>query len=84
MDENLAHETLKSFVENTDNVIVKEAILVLNPELNESEDEKIRKEIIEFLDYGIWSETTIDKVKQSRRHAKWIDYLEKQKEQKDY
>lgn len=51
------------------------------PELKESEDERIREEIIEFLTYGIWSETTIDKVKQSQRYAKWIYYLEKQKEQ---
>ena len=50
-------------------------------EPKEREDEKIRKEIIEFLTDGIWSETTIGEVKQSQRYAKWIAYLGKQKDE---
>lgn len=51
-------------------------------EEKESEDEKTRKEIIEFLVDGIWHKTAIDKVKTSHRYAKWVEYLNKKKEQK--
>ena len=52
------------------------------PVLKESEDERIRKEIIEFLTDGIWSVKEIGKVRETQKYAKWIAYLEKQKEQK--
>ena len=70
MDKNLAIEILRGFLENPDNTKVKEAILELHPELAESKDEKIRKEILEFV--------------QTRGGFKgeWIAYLEKQKDQK--
>ena len=51
-------------------------------EKKESEDERIRKEIIDFLIDGIWDETAINKVKQTQRYAKWVEYLNKKKEQK--
>lgn len=51
-------------------------------EKKESEDEKIRKEIIDFLIDGIWDKTTIDEVKTSQRYAKWVEYLNEKKEQK--
>ena len=79
MDKNLAYETIKSFVENTDNVIVKDAIIVIHPELNECKDERIRKEIINFLRSPFVTENITDE-----KIAPWIAYLEKQKEQKDY
>ena len=60
----------------------KEAIQTLIPEFAESDDEKIRKEIIDFLTDGIWNTIIIDNVRQSQRYAKWIAYLEKQREQK--
>lgn len=70
MDKNLALETLKSFMENTADVIVKDAILTLHPELAESEDERIRKGLIAMLSQD------------KELHHKAIAYLEKQKEQK--
>ena len=48
----------------------------------ESYDERIRKEIIEFLTDGIWSVKEIGKVRETQKYAKWIAYLERQKEQK--
>ena len=47
----------------------------------ESYDERIRKEIIEFLTDGIWSVKEIGKVRETQKYAKWIAYLEKQKKQ---
>lgn len=64
---------------NSDQKYVLESLF---PQLSESEDEKIRKEIIDFLLDGIWDTTIIDKVKQSQGYAKWISYLEKQGKQK--
>lgn len=52
------------------------------PELKESEEEKIRKEIVDFLLDGIWRCEIIDRVRQSQRYSKWVAYLEKRKEQK--
>ena len=49
MDKNLALETLKTFIEHSTNIIMKDAILVLHPELKESEDERIRKEAISIV-----------------------------------
>ena len=48
------------------------------PELKESEDERIRKEIIDFL--GLPHPQFVGK----RDHEKWIAWLEKQGEKKDY
>ena len=52
----------------------KRLVEALIPELAESEEERIRKEIIEFVDT-----TTLSS---DERHHRWIAYLEKQKEQK--
>ena len=78
MDKNLAIKTLKSFVEKTDNVIMKDAILVLHPELAESEDEKIMEEIISFIKGG-----TPYYCPNSMIRQKWATYLEKLKGQND-
>ena len=58
---------------------IREGFVTLIPELKESEDERIRKELIEYLTHR--SEVTgfIDEDKDCKR---WIAYLEKQKEQK--
>ncbi len=50
----------------------------LLPELKESKDEQIRKELFDFLTYGIWQSPAIDKVKQSQRYVLWLSWLEKQ------
>ena len=78
MDKNLALETLKSFIENTDNVIAKDAILALHPELAESENERIRKEIVRIVD--IW--TNSSPVVNGIPRETLLAYLEKQKEPK--
>lgn len=49
------------------------------PELAESEDEKIRREIVSFI-RAFWVDHR-DSVPQT---SKWLDWLEKQKEQKNY
>ena len=57
----------------------KEAIETLIPELNESEDERTRKEIIQFFKDAANSKT---RVVNSNTFAEWATYLEKQKGQK--
>lgn len=57
-----------------------EAIQCAFPELSESEDERIRKEIYDFLLNGIWNEGIIASVKQKKKCAGWLAWLEKQKE----
>lgn len=80
MDKNLALETLKSFVENTDNVIAKDAILALHPELKESEDERIRKWLIEMVEELRKANPT--NAEHNGNCSDAIAYLEKLKEQK--
>lgn len=76
MNRNEAIETLKAFLENSDNVIVKDAILELHPALAESKDEKIRTFLIDFIKVCGWTE---------KKDQGWplredcIAYLEKQK-----
>ena len=66
--------------------ISEELVEVLHqqfPELKESEDERIRKEIYDFIFDGIWHQEIIDKVKQTQGYVRWLSWLlEKQKEQK--
>ena len=52
------------------------------PQLRESEDEKIRKELIEFIQWSEDRGMTRHDFHQAKRPAEWIDWLEKQKEQK--
>lgn len=54
---------------------IKEAFEFFAPELRESEDERIRKEIIAFIK-AVACKTAISE----ERESKWIFYLEKQKE----
>lgn len=72
---NLAIETLREFVENTDNAKVKDAILELHPALAESKDEKIRMKMLEHFrskTKKTWCNIPVEDI---------ISYLEKQKEQ---
>ena len=52
------------------------------PELKESEDERIRKEIIEFISWAESRGSVRSDWHQKKRPGNWIAYLEKQKEQK--
>lgn len=67
---------LKILRERLDKALFSErtALVTLIPELAESEDERIRNELIDFVDISILS---IDE-----RHDRWISWLEKQGEQK--
>lgn len=80
MDKNLALETLKSFVENTDNVIAKDAILALHPELAKSKDERIRNLIYCLIRDRSEIRILLEQNGVSVDNA--LAYLEKQKEQK--
>ena len=48
---------------------------------SESEDERIRREIIDFIQWAVERGTTRNDYHQAKRPAVWIAYLEKQKEQ---
>ncbi len=58
---------------------LREACAMFIPELTESEDERIRKEIIEYL-WDISNQTSL--VKESLDCRRWIAYLEKQKNER--
>ena len=84
MDRNKAIETLLVFLENSNNVIVKDAILELHPELVESNDERIRKRLIDCLKFSLKGAEEQDAAGCSRQKDieayKWgIAYIEKQK-----
>lgn len=59
------------------------ALEILIPELRKSEDERIRKEIICFIEYEEARGNIPDKWYQAKRPGIWISYLEKQKEGKE-
>ena len=82
MKKNLAIETFKAFIKNSDNDIMKDAIITLHPELKESEDERIRRMLIEQITR--WKLCAEDNnIEQDIRDASAaLAYLEKQKEQK--
>ena len=63
-------------------VIGKQALETIFPELSESEDERIRKEIIDFIQWAEDMGMTRHDYHQAKRPAVWLAYLEKQKEQK--
>ena len=63
-------------------VIGKQALETIFPELSESEDERIRKEIIDFIQWAEDRGMTRHDYHQAKRPAVWLAYLEKQKEQK--
>ena len=49
------------------------------PELRESEDERIRKELIEFIKWSVDRHFMREDFHQAKRPSEWIAYLEKQK-----
>jgi hypothetical protein len=50
------------------------------PELVESEDERIRREIIDFIQWSVNRHFMREDFHQAKRPSEWIAYLEKQKE----
>lgn len=60
----------------------REALETLVPELAESEDERIRKELIEFIKWSVDRHFMREDFHQAKRPSEWIAYLEKREEQK--
>ena len=56
-------------------------VTTIFPELKESEDERIKKEIISFIEYADCRGIIPRRCLQAKHPFVWIDYLEKQKEQ---
>lgn len=71
---------IKSWNLNSDDMEVLSAAI---PELTENEDDRIRKEIIDFIQWAEDRGMTRHDYHQAKRPAVWIAYLEKQKEQKE-
>ena len=61
------------------NLTEKEALQTLIPELAESEDERIRNELIDFIQWAEDRGMTRYDYHQNKRPAVWIAWLEKQK-----
>ena len=59
-----------------------EELISIFPELKESEDERIRKELIGFIKWSVDRHFMREDFHQAKRPAVWLAYLEKQKEQK--
>ena len=68
----------KEWSSNLDNAYknYRERLEIIFPELNESEDEKIRKELMDFI------YVTCFPVKDLKKKERFLDWLEKQKERK--
>lgn len=73
-------EQAKSILKKVVNPDVKEAIETLIPELIESEDERIRQELIDFIQWAEDRGMTRHDYHQAKRPAVWIAWFEKQKE----
>ena len=63
--------------QDTESAVTVQTLEEIFPELRESEDERIRKAIIKFIDGDYTQRWITDETK-----ASWIDWLEKQSEQK--
>ena len=59
------------------------ALRNLIPELRESEDERIRKELIEFIKWSVDRHFMREDFHQAKRPSEWIAYLKKQKTDHD-
>lgn len=72
---------LKILRERHDNALFSErkALETLIPELKESEDERIRKELLDYLE----ERTVVESLTDTRVKKDWIAWLEKQGEQKE-
>ena len=62
-----------------DKDLVKGVATTIFPELRESEDERIRKEIVEFIEWSVDRHFMREDFHQAKRPSEWIAYLEKQK-----
>lgn len=71
---------LKILRERHDNALFSErtALETLIPELKESEDERIRKELLDYLE----ERTVVESLTDTRVKKDWIAWIEKQGEQK--
>ena len=58
----------------------KKAIQTLTPGLKENEDERIRKELIEFIQWSVDRHFMREDFHQAKRPSEWLAYLEKQKD----
>ena len=79
---NEALERARNYHDNSFSFGTKELTEKIFPELAESEDEKIRKEIIAFIEWSLkrGSITTEQRI----ASQSWFAYLERQKEQKNF
>ena len=59
---------------------LEDAFYILHPELCESKDERIRKEIVDFIQWAEDRGMIRHDYHQAKRPAVWIAYLEKQKD----
>ena len=64
------------------NFSMKNTVISIFPELKEDDDERIRKELIEFIQWSEDRGMTRHDFHQAKRPSEWIAYLEKQKEKK--
>lgn len=78
MDYNEKIKIVRKAIEDGVSKGLKEILLEQFPELKESEDERIRKEIINFLRSPFVTENITDE-----KIAPWVTYLEKHKEQNE-
>lgn len=77
MDREEAIRRIKAWDLDSDD---REVLAVVIPELAESEDERVRKEIIDFIQWAKDRGMTRHDYHQAKRPAVWIAYLEKLKE----
>ena len=61
------------------NLTVAAVLQLVFPQLRESEDERIRKELIEFIKWSVDRHFMREDFHQAKRPSEWIAYLEKQK-----
>lgn len=79
-----AIKIIKEFINGTClHLVDQEALETLIPELKESEDERIRKELIEFIQWSVDRRFMREDFHQAKRPSEWIAWLEKQKEKSE-
>ena len=60
--------------------VAMDIVQYIFPQLAESEDERIRKELIEFIKWSVDRHFMREDFHQAKRPSEWIAYLEKQKD----
>ena len=74
-----ALERAKTLYENANGMILKKWVEQVFPELAQSEDEKVRKELIDAVQ-GLWDNDALPIPLSVKRKDEWLAWLEKQKE----